>query len=221
MYQVLRRSAGRVALQWRGSLNEKKPARMNSPLLERYKNALETYIDAKDNTRPERIAEVFAPDAVLTFSLATENIAFPARTVGADAIAKTLVTDFGLQYARCRTYYLCDALAPQDDRIDSLPWLVLMREPAAGALRVGHGLYRWTFGNDGINAGRVTGFHIHIARMDVVPDHGAALLDSLQEGLSYPWLSPTELREHFGRIAHGTPALAFIDAFASPPSAQK
>ena len=193
---------------------------MNIPLLERYKNALEAYIDAKDNTRPERIAEVFAPDAVLTFSLATENIAFPARTVGADAIAKTLVSDFGLQYARCRTYYLCDALVPKDGQIDSLPWLVLMREPATGALRVGHGVYRWTFGNDGSSAVRVTGFHIHIARMDVVPDHDAALLDSLQAGLSYPWLSPAALREHFGRIARETPALAFVEAFALLPSAQ-
>ncbi|TDN68013.1 hypothetical protein [Paraburkholderia sp. BL10I2N1] len=190
---------------------------MTTPLLERYKEALEGYIDAKDNTRPQRIADVFAPDAVLTFSLATANIAFPARTVGADAIAKTLVTDFALQYAQCRTYYVCDALEPQDGQIDALPWLVLMREPPKGALRVGHGLYRWTFAaGEEAHAVRVTDFHIHIARMDVVPDHDATLLASLQNGLTYPWLSPDALFEHFQALARKTPALAFIDAFAAP-----
>jgi hypothetical protein len=142
---------------------------MTTPPLARYRHALETYIDAKDNTRPERIAEVFAPDAVLTFSLATSNIAFPARTVGTAAIAKTLVSDFGAQYAQCRTCYVCDSLPVVNNEIEALPWLVLMREPATGALRVGHGVYRWTFGLEAVpDALRVTHFHIHIARMDVV-----------------------------------------------------
>lgn len=185
---------------------------MTSLPLAPYRRALETYIDAKDNMRAERIAEAFAPDAVLTMSLATSNIAFPARTVGADAIAKTLVTDFGAQYTRCRTYYVCDALAVQDGVIDALPWLVVMREPATGALRVGHGVYRWTFDETPV----VTGFHIHIARMDVVPDADGALLDALQAGLAYPWLTPAALHEHLAALARDTPALAFVDAFSRP-----
>ncbi|ASL44099.1 hypothetical protein bAD24_I11450 [Burkholderia sp. AD24] len=185
---------------------------MTSLLLAPYRRALETYIDAKDNTRAERIAEVFAADAVLTMSLATSAIAFPARTVGADAIAKTLVTDFGAQYTRCRTYYVCDALAVQDGVIDALPWLVVMREPATGALRVGHGVYRWTFDETPV----VTGFHIHIARMDVVPDADGALLDALQMGLAYPWLTPDALHEHLAALARDTPALAFAEAFSQP-----
>jgi hypothetical protein len=187
---------------------------MNTLPLARYRSALETYIDAKDNTRAERIGEVFAADAVLTFSLATSNIAFPARTVGAAAIAKTLVSDFGAQYAQCRTYYVCDALAVVDHQIDALPWLVVMREPATQALRVGHGVYRWTFGS--ADAGLVTAFHIHIARMDVVPDPDGALLAALQDGLSYPWLAPAELRAHFEALAGSIPALAFARAFAAP-----
>ena len=193
---------------------------MTHPPLARYRSALETYIDAKDNTRPERIAEVFSSDAVLTFSLATSNIAFPARTVGTMEIARTLVSDFGAQYAQCRTYYVCDALAAVGHEIEALPWLVVMREPAAGALRVGHGTYHWTFGSSNASAdeGRVTGFHIHIARMDVVPDPDGALLAALQDGLSYPWLAPVMLREHFEALARSTPALAFVEAFAAPAS---
>ena len=187
--------------------------------LARYRSALETYIDAKDNTRPERIAEVFATDAVLTFSLATSNIAFPARTVGTVAIARTLVSDFGAQYAQCRTYYVCDSLEAVGRKIEALSWLVLMREPAARALRVGHGVYRWTFGSDATaDEGRVTAFHIHIARMDVVSDPDGALLAALQGGLSYPWLKPATLREHFEALARSTPALAFVGAFAAPAS---
>lgn len=185
---------------------------MPTPPPAHYRRALETYVDAKDNTRAERIAQAFAPDAVLTISLATSNIAFPARTVGTDAIAKTLVTDFGAQYTQCRTYYVCDSLAVRGDTIDALPWLVIMRERASGALRVGHGVYRWNF--DATPA--VTGFHIHIARMDVVPDEDGTLLDALQDGLSYPWLAPAELHAHFTSLARSTPALALVEAFKHP-----
>jgi hypothetical protein len=185
------------------------------PPLDPYRRALETYIDAKDNTRARRIAEAFAVDAVLTISLATSAITFPARTIGTDAIAKTLVTDFGAQYTRCRTYYVCDALEVRDGVIDALPWLVIMRETASGALRIGHGVYRWTFDE----APAVTGFDIHIARMDVVPDASGALLGALQENLNYPWLAPAVLLARFTTLARSTPALAFADAFSRPASA--
>jgi hypothetical protein len=185
---------------------------MPMPPLAHYRRALETYIDAKDNTRANRIAEAFAPDAVLTISLATSNIAFPARTVGTAAIEKTLVTDFGAQYVQCRTYYVCDSLAVDDGTIDALPWLVVMRERATGALRIGHGVYRWSF--DATPA--VTAFHIHIARMDVVPDADGKLLEALQDGLSYPWLAPGDLHARFASLARSTPALAFVEAFSRP-----
>lgn len=185
---------------------------MPTPPLAHYRLALETYVDAKDNTRANRIAEAFAPDAVLTISLATSNIAFPARTVGTDAIAKTLVTDFGAQYVQCRTYYVCDSLAVDAGTIDALPWLVVMRERATGTLRIGHGVYRWSF--DATPA--VTAFHIHIARMDVVPDADGKLLEALQDGLSYPWLAPGDLHARFASLARSTPALAFVEAFSRP-----
>ena len=177
-----------------------------------YIRALEAYIDAKDNTRPQRMADAFASDAELTISLATSTIAFPARTLGLDAITKTLVTDFGATYTQCRTYYVCDSLTARDGAIYPLPWLVLMREPAAGALRVGHGVYRWTFDD----TPAVSRFHIHIARMDVVPDADGALLEALQEGLSYPWLAPAELHARFAGHARSAPRLAFVEAFSRP-----
>jgi hypothetical protein len=185
---------------------------MTLPPLAPYRRALETYIDAKDNNRPGRIHEAFTADAVLTISLATSAIAFPAQVVGADAIAKTLVTDFGAQYTRCRTYYVCDSLDVHDGVIDALPWLVLMRETATGAFRVGHGVYRWTFDN----TPAVSAFDIHIARMDVLPDADGALLGALQQGLDYPWLAPARLNARFSALARSAPAWAFAEAFSRP-----
>ena len=191
---------------------------MKDSLHSPYRRALETYIDAKDNTKPARIHEAFAPDAVLTFSLATPNITFPARSDGAEAIARTLVSDFGARYSRCRTYYLCeaDALVVQDRVIEALPWLVVMREAAAGALRIGHGTYRWTFDANDL-APRVSQFHIHIARMDVIDDPDGARLERLQEGLSYPWLAADDLAARYGALAgEDSGSFAFARAFARP-----
>ncbi|WP_321907145.1 hypothetical protein [Paraburkholderia sp. J11-2] len=191
---------------------------MENPLLPHYRHALETYIDAKDNTKPARIHEAFAPDAELTFSLATPNITFPARSVGAEAIAKTLVSDFGERYSRCRTYYLgaADALVVRERTIDALPWLVVMREDAAGALRIGHGTYRWTFDANDARP-RVSAFHIHIARMDVIDDPDGARLERLQDGLSYPWLAAGELAARYGALAQdASGAFEFALAFAHP-----
>jgi hypothetical protein len=191
---------------------------MKDSLLAHYRHLLETYIDAKDNTKPARIREAFAPDAVLTFSLATPNITFPSRSVGADAIATTLVSDFGARYSCCRTYYLCeaDALVVRDRVIDTLPWLVVMREEAAGALRIGHGAYRWTFdAND--SAPRVSQFHIHIARMDVIGDPDGARLERLQDDLSYPWLAPDDLAARYEALAEdASGSFAFAREFARP-----
>ncbi|MEM5400560.1 hypothetical protein [Paraburkholderia unamae] len=191
---------------------------MENPLLPHYRHALETYIDAKDTTKPARIHEAFAPDAELTFSLATPNIAFPARSVGAEAIAKTLVSEFSERYSRCRTYYLCEAaaLVVREHTIEALPWLVVMREDAAGALRIGHGTYRWRFdAND--SAPRVSAFHIHIARMDVIDDPDGARLERLQAGLSYPWLAPAELAEHYGALADdASGSFTFAREYAHP-----
>jgi hypothetical protein len=191
---------------------------MKDSSLAHYRRLLETYIDAKDNTKPARIHEAFAPDAVLTFSLATPNITFPSRSVGADAIATTLVSDFGARYSRCRTYYVCgaDELVVRDRTIEALPWLVVMREEAAGALRIGHGTYRWTFdGND--SARRVSQFHIHIARMDVVGDPDGARLERLQDGLSYPWLDPDDLAARYEALARdASGSFTFAREFARP-----
>ncbi|MFM0550626.1 hypothetical protein P0D69_06550 [Paraburkholderia sediminicola] len=156
---------------------------------------LECYLRAKDMNRPELISECFSSDAELTFSIATDDIDFPRRVLGASAIAKTLVSDFGERFDRCRTYYVCAEPLVDEGRTCSMPWLVVMRQKEAGSLRMGKGMYRWRFGNEIGKADRIVQLHIHIERMDAVPDPRAEKLNALQASLLYPWLPPAELRD--------------------------
>jgi hypothetical protein len=176
---------------------------------------LERYVEAKDLARPHLMPGIYAPDAVLTYSIATDTIAFPAEVRGVEGITRTLVVDFALKFDRCRTYYLCDAPPAPTVRVAELPWLVVMREPAQSRLRLGKGFYRWTFqpAADGV---QVAAMHIHIERMDPIDDPGAQLLERIQAPLPYPWLSPAVLDARLAALAESDSALHFLEAFCVP-----
>jgi hypothetical protein len=177
---------------------------------------LERYVEAKDLARPHLMAAIYAPDAVLTYSIATDAIEFPAEVRGVEGITRTLVVDFALKFDRCRTYYLCDAPPAQTERIAELPWLVVMREPAASRLRMGRGFYRWTFTPSPAAGVRVAAMHIHIERMDPIDDPGARLLERIQAPLPYPWLPPAVLDARFASLVARDTALHFLQAFRTP-----
>ncbi|MHA6889152.1 hypothetical protein [Ralstonia pseudosolanacearum] len=188
---------------------------------------LEGYLHAKDDHLPHLIDGIFAPDARLTFALATQNIAFPSRADGAAAITRTLVTDFGAQYHRCRTYCVVRrGDLPEAPRVGNgpvslapMPWLVVMQARAGGALRVGHGRYRWTFDRAG-DDWRVSDLHIDIARMDVVDDARAdAWRAAIQQALPYPWVDAQVLRAAVARLVAGDAGLDWLAAFGEPASA--
>ena len=157
------------------------------------RSLLECYVRAKDRNQPEMILDCFAADAELTFDIATDAIDFPRSVTGAAAIARTLVADFGERFESCRTYYVCAAPEVDADGICTMPWLVAMRQKDNGALRLGRGEYRWRIARMGDGSDRIVGLHIAIERMDTIDDPGSATLRSLQDTLSYPWLTPTEL----------------------------
>jgi hypothetical protein len=174
---------------------------------------LNQYIEAKDNNRAAIIDTAFAHDAWLTISLDTDAISFPSRTEGAPAIARTLVSDFARTFDRCRTYYISDSQS-WHDRAMTVPWLVAMRETAAGKLRVGRGYYRLGFTAD--DRTRIASLHIHIDRMDVLDDPGAQALAALHDALPYPRLSPAELKAGVGRVRANRPSLGVLSAFEEP-----
>ncbi|QUN26405.1 nuclear transport factor 2 family protein [Cupriavidus sp. KK10] len=187
---------------------------MNTIPLATAKARLAQYVEAKDNNRPTLIHEAFAPDASLTFSIDTDSISFPPRAEGADAIAATLVSEFAKTFDRCRTYYIGDVGAALDGNAMTIPWLVVMRETAASALRVGKGYYRWGFaaGDDGTY--RIASLHIHIERIDTIADPGAVTLAALQAALPYPWLPAPVLAASIEAQASAQPALGFLNVFA-------
>ena len=177
---------------------------------------LERYVEAKDLTRPQLMRDIYAADAVLTYSIATDTIEFPAEVRGVEGITQTLVVDFASKFDRCRTYYLCDAPPERSACVVQLPWLVVMREPALSRLRMGKGFYRWTFQPDPTDGMCVTAMHIHIERMDPIADPGAQLLERVQTPLPYPWLSPPVLDARFAGLAASDPALRFVERFRVP-----
>ena len=173
---------------------------------------LERYVEAKDLVRPHLMQEIYAPDAVLTFSIATDSITFPARVAGIAGMTQTLVVDFGARFSRCKTYYVCDSPPQEGGKIATVPWLVLMREPARACLRVGQGHYEWTFEQRGHGVVQVVAMHIHIGRMDAIDDPDGHLLNAAQSALPYPWLPPTVMLSEFETLAEADPALAFLKA---------
>ena len=185
---------------------------MNTP-----KDLLEAYLRAKDLNQPSVILECYTPDALLTYSIATDTISFPARVSGAQAIAQTLVRDFREKFDCCKTYYVCDSIAADARSIEYLPWLVIMRQISDRALRLGRGRYRWDFQRDDSGM-RVCAMHIHIERMDIIEDRDGAKLSALQQALPYPWLRPAILRESIERIMEQRPGFEFLEGFQAPVS---
>ncbi|MEN2468653.1 nuclear transport factor 2 family protein [Burkholderia sp. GS2Y] len=174
---------------------------------------LECYLRAKDQNRPALIADCFAADAELSFSLANDDIDFPPRVAGAAAIARTLVEEFGERFERCRTYYLCTEPAVDAHGVSTMPWLVVMRQKDNGALRIGHGAYRWQFSCDGEDVARIAALHIHIARMDTIDDPRSIKLDVLHASFGYPWLPAHAFARGLADVAATQPDWAFLAAF--------
>ena len=179
------------------------------------KDLLEAYLQAKDLDQPSLILDCYTPDAVLTYSIATDTISFPAKVFGADAIAQTLVREFGKNFDCCRTYYVCDSVAHDSQGIDFMPWLVIMRQKSTTAMRLGKGFYRWRFQSDETRT-RVCAMHIHIERMDIIEDREGEKRKQLHAALPYPWLRPAVLSESFQRMRKQSPGFAFLNSFRVP-----
>jgi len=180
------------------------------------RDLLERYVEAKDFTRPALMPQIYRPEAVLTYDIATDAIRFPARTEGIEAITRTLITDFALQFRDCRTYYVCEAPSGDAQTVAVVPWLVVMREVDTGNLRVGRGYYRWTFQVEGSAGKRVSAMHIHIDRMDRIDDPNGQIRQAVQSVLPYPWLPAAILRREMEGLSLRATALAFLRDFALP-----
>ncbi|MEK7885871.1 nuclear transport factor 2 family protein [Burkholderia contaminans] len=185
------------------------------------RSLLECYLRAKDLNRPALIAECFAADAELSFSLANDDIDFPPRVTGAAAIARTLVEEFGERFERCRTYYVCTAPEVDPHGVSGMSWFVVMRQKDNGALRIGHGTYRWQFAADSESDddARIAALHIHIARMDTIDDPQSVKLDALHAAFGYPWLPAHAFARGLADVAAARPEWTFLAPFRQAAAA--
>jgi hypothetical protein len=178
---------------------------------------LERYVEAKDDNRPALMADVYRPEAVLNFSIATDEIRFPGEVHGVEAITRTLIVDFGERFVQCRTYCICETPpAEGDDGTVVLPWLVIMREAEGHTLRVGKGYYRWQFERDGAGRLWVRAMHIFIVRMAAIAPAEGERLMTVRPQLPYPWLQPAELCRVADRLLERDPELQILRDFREP-----
>lgn len=108
------------------------------------RDSIVKYLRAKDENRPELMADAFTDAATLSIVVKAGTIAFPPAATGRDAITDVLVRRFGQLYENVRTF--CLASPPQHvDTTFSCDWLVGMTERENRTVRVGCGRYDWRF----------------------------------------------------------------------------
>lgn len=147
--------------------------------------ALRTYFHAKDENRPHLLDDVFSTDARLEIRNRSEQIRFPAVTVGLAGIADVLVRRFNQTYENIYSFYL--ARPTSNEEAFSCDWLVVMTEKESKAVRVGCGRYEWAFQREP---------ELHVTEL-IITIEAMLILDAAMTievmrwvgQLDYPWTS--------------------------------
>jgi hypothetical protein len=170
-------------------------------------DAISTYILAKDCNRPQLMKHVFAGDCELEMAVKTDAISFPSSAKGLEQITQVLVTNFGDQYERVRTFCLS---RPNSDFLPHFrcDWLVGMSARQGGAVRVGCGHYSWHFGSD--DDGLVKKLVIDIEVMSVLSAEESDPIMQWLASLPYPWCSKIRAREKIPAIEDLRPIEGFL-----------
>jgi|SRR6266496_2583820 len=166
---------------------------------------LRAYFHAKDENRPHLLENVFSRDARLEIRNRSEQINFPAVTVGLDEIADVLVRRFNQAYENIYSFYL-DRPSSTDD-VFSCDWVVGMTEKESRSIRVGCGGYEWTFQREPVL--RATQLIITIEAMLVLdPAVSTKVIRWLME-LDYPWTSAADVTRSLP-LAELTPVSNYV-----------
>lgn len=146
---------------------------------------LRTYFHAKDGNRPHLLDDVFSKDARLEIRNRSEQISFPAVTVGLAGIADVLVRRFNQTYENIYSFYL--ARPTSNKETFSCDWLVAMTEKESKAVRVGCGQYDWAFQRNPVL--HVTELIITIEAMLILDAAMTIEVMRWARQLDYPWTS--------------------------------
>jgi len=161
------------------------------------REAIETYIRAKDGNRPFLMASVFAEDCTLEIVVRLGTIAFPPITRGLEAISDTLIRRFAEVYENVYTF--CLGSPPNgSSTVFSCNWLVAMSEKGSRNVRVGCGRYEWRFQSRA--PGLAERLLITIDHMETLaPIDLVAVLRWVSQ-LAYPWCAPQAAMADMPRI---------------------
>lgn len=107
-------------------------------------DTIEMYLRAKDLNRPHLIAQAFAGGALLQMEMRQGDGQALACTLGREAIAETLVRNFGRAYENAYTFCLTEPPAPACADFHCL-WLSAMTAKDNRAVCVAGGQYHWRF----------------------------------------------------------------------------
>jgi hypothetical protein len=174
---------------------------------------LRNYFHAKDGNRPHLMSKVFCKTAALQMRVNTDAIAFPASSLGIEAIADVLVRRFAQTYDNVYSYYL-ERPPAQASRF-SCNWLVGMTEKSNGNVRVGCGAYDWEFDEA---LGLASRLAITIEAMQTLaPDRFTAVFDWLG-ALSYPWSSAAAAAASAPALEALDPVLRYLRSKADGPA---
>jgi hypothetical protein len=175
-----------------------------------HKKRLENYIRAKDDNKPYLMAEVFSLNAELTMKVNSENIVFPPKTVGLEAITDVLVRRFSENFENVFTFCFSDSLKGSAVEV-SCAWLVVMNEKRGRECRVGCGRYDWQYvDEDKILVSTLT---ISIEQMLVVDADQTALIMAWVEELSYPFCYSVEAINIMPDIAALSPVREYLSNY--------
>jgi len=171
------------------------------------RSLLRDYLRAKDENRVLFLRRGFAPDVSLIMGLNTDEISFPAQSLGVDAVAETLAVRFNQTYENIFTFYL--ALPPDDATTEAFHcgWMVGMTEKATGNVRVGCGTYEWLFD---LEPYRVKGLRIIIEHMRNLPSSDADAVFDWLLAAPYPFADPRALAATIPAIDALSPVRTFL-----------
>ncbi len=171
--------------------------------IETQKNSIQSYIRAKDDNKPHLMKVAFTDSATLEMKVKTDNISFPAETIGLDAMSNVLVRNFSQTFENVYTFCLSDSFVSQGNVL-SCDWLVCMSERDGGKVRVGAGKYDWHFQDEenrtaninGIVSTLATKLVITIEQMLILsPDHSDQIMEWAGK-LPYPFSDSEQMIEY-------------------------
>lgn len=162
-----------------------------------YIQLISLYLRSKDENKPHLIPSVFSPDAVLSMNLKTNNISFPATTVGVENIKKVLINDFSESYENVYTFCFKDSIQNEKNQL-FCNWLVGMSDKKNKKVRVGWGKYQWEFTEE--KNPLVLNLTIEIEDMVILDPNLMSEIMSWLNNASYPWCDKKQLLQSMPNI---------------------